>query len=488
MKFNFKIIALLFTMVTFIQAEGIALDSLGFNVGYTKMNYHQKNELGTITLGREPDGQMAHLELYGLIGGVFDNPTIKPTINLLHAWNNDLSNTLLLAGVNKYYLFDSFNLYAGLLGGAGQMKWEYNPINYSKNNDYGASSLIGAVQAGVEYPLNKKVLLTLNAKYMIHNYTAELQPVGGAHAELQHYGSCWVSAGVRIRFHTDSQPAQPQKVIEEKQEPAAAPVAVAKDSDGDGVNDTDDACANTPANVQVDAKGCPLDGDKDGVADYLDKCAMSAIGEIVDSNGCAKDSDGDGVRDRNDSCANTPENVQVDEKGCPLDSDNDGIADYLDKCVNSAANEIVDENGCAKDSDGDGIKDTSDICQNTPLGFKVDKNGCEIGFNLFIEFASNSANIEAEYNSQLQTFADFLVQFPKYGVEINAYTDSRGAKDYNQMLSEKRAKAVYDKLISLGVAADRMKYKGYGEENPIASNATREGRKQNRRIEAVLIK
>jgi len=74
------------------------------------------------------------------------------------------------------------------------------------------------------------------------------------------------------------------------------------------------------------------------------------------------------------------------------------------------------------------------------------------------------------------------------GVDVVGYTDSTGPAKYNQGLSERRAKSVYDYFVSKGIAADRLTTKGYGEERPVASasNATREGRAKNRRVELVV--
>jgi len=199
-----------------------------------------------------------------------------------------------------------------------------------------------------------------------------------------------------------------------------------------------------------------------------------------------KDSDNDGVIDANDKCANTPAGVKVDANGCAIDSDNDGVADYLDKCANTPANVKVDANGCAVDSDNDGVADYLDKCANTPAGVKVDENGCSLTYNFAITFPNNSNKIEDKYMAKIEEFAKFLKENPSYKAEIQGYTDNKGSASYNQKLSEKRAKAVYEALIKLGVSADRLSYKGYGEANPIASNDTAEGRAANRRVVAKL--
>jgi len=103
-----------------------------------------------------------------------------------------------------------------------------------------------------------------------------------------------------------------------------------------------------------------------------------------------KDSDCDGVADDKDACPGTPAGVEVDERGCPLDSDGDGVPDYKDKCPNTPAGVEVDENGCevVKDSDGDGVPDTVDACPSTPKGVVVDKKGCPLVYRLYINFTA----------------------------------------------------------------------------------------------------
>jgi outer membrane protein OmpA-like peptidoglycan-associated protein len=151
-----------------------------------------------------------------------------------------------------------------------------------------------------------------------------------------------------------------------------------RDSDHDGVYDGLDRCPNTPANTPVDANGCPRDSDHDGVADNLDRCPNTPAGTPVDANGCPRDSDGDGVPDNVDRCANTPRGTPVDANGCPRDADNDGVPDNVDRCPNTPAGTPVDANGCPRDSDGDGVPDNADRCPGTPSGTAVDANGCPL--------------------------------------------------------------------------------------------------------------
>ncbi|MBT8148872.1 MAG: discoidin domain-containing protein, partial [Gammaproteobacteria bacterium] len=89
------------------------------------------------------------------------------------------------------------------------------------------------------------------------------------------------------------------------------------------------------------------------------------------------DADGDGVDDSNDLCPNTPAGATVDVDGCEIvDSDNDGVPDAQDQCPNTPAGTTVFANGCP-DTDGDGVDDGIDQCPNTPAGTTVDATGCE---------------------------------------------------------------------------------------------------------------
>ena len=81
----------------------------------------------------------------------------------------------------------------------------------------------------------------------------------------------------------------------------------------------------------------------------------------------------------------------------------------------------------------------------------------------------------------------FLNLNPTLHIEISGHTDDVGTDDANQILSENRAKAVYQYLISNKIAPDRLIYKGYGKTQPLASNATDDGRQTNRRTEFKVI-
>lgn len=273
------------------------------------------------------------------------------------------------------------------------------------------------------------------------------------------------------------------------------------DADGDGVADEKDECSGTPAGVQVDMDGCAIDSDGDGVADYEDACADTQPGAEVDSEGCATDGDGDGVVDGIDQCSGTPSGAKVDRRGCPSDSDGDGVYDGIDRCSGTPRGADVNRRGCPSDGDGDDVLDGIDRCPDTPEGVVVDDRGCakvetqreliETGKVVLpnVNFASGSAQITDESTSILDHVGEALSLMPADArFEIGGHTDSQGPASYNQRLSEQRAQSVVDYLVeNFDLSADRFDAQGYGEENPVASNETAEGRSQNRRVEISLL-
>ncbi len=162
------------------------------------------------------------------------------------------------------------------------------------------------------------------------------------------------------------------------------------------------------------------------------------------------DSDGDGVADNVDQCPNTPTS-RVDARGCPLDSDRDGVADYRDQCP------------------------------GTPRGADVNDTGCWVLEMVHFDF--DKFDIKPRYYGVLQQTAKVLKENPSLKIEIQGHTDSIGSPDYNQPLSQKRAKVIQDYLVQQGIPQERLSAKGYGQSQPIAGNDNRDGRAQNRRTQ-----
>ncbi len=229
---------------------------------------------------------------------------------------------------------------------------------------------------------------------------------------------------------------------------------VPKDKDGDGVPDSEDKCIDEKGLKKF--YGCP-DSDNDGIEDSKDKCPNKA-GEKI-NNGCP-DSDGDGISDDKDQCINEP--GPSDNAGCPKkDSDNDGIIDDIDKCPNAVGPKR--NNGCPE------------------IEEELKKAAHEAFNNLLFEI--NTANIHKSSDDELEQLATALKKYSDWTVIISGHTDNTGSNTTNERLSKERAEAVKVRLVSLGIPESQIKALYYGSSKPVASNDTKEGRAQNRRVE-----
>jgi outer membrane protein OmpA-like peptidoglycan-associated protein len=105
--------------------------------------------------------------------------------------------------------------------------------------------------------------------------------------------------------------------------------------------------------------------------------------------------------------------------------------------------------------------------------------------NIFFDF--DKATLRKESTNELERLTKLLADMPSLKIEISGHTDNKGNANYNQTLSEARAKSVVDYLVSKGIAADRLTFKGYGLTQPMAANDTEENRQLNRRTEFKII-
>ena len=111
-----------------------------------------------------------------------------------------------------------------------------------------------------------------------------------------------------------------------------------------------------------------------------------------------------------------------------------------------------------------------------------------VTFDSGILFATNSSTLSEASRSALRKLAESLNQNPDTDIKIVGHTDNTGNVDYNQTLSEKRAKSVYNYLmVDQGVSSKRMEYEGKGIHQPVADNSTVEGRALNRRVEILIL-
>ena len=156
------------------------------------------------------------------------------------------------------------------------------------------------------------------------------------------------------------------------------------------------------------------------------------------------DEDSDGVFDRRDRCPDTPENTEVDHRGCPLPQYPVAV-----KPVEPAPQtEVIT------------LSDAGNVL------FDFDKS-----------------DLTPAAKAQLDTLMDKLRNADVVSIKVIGHTDSKGSDAYNQALSERRASSVAAYLLSQGLAPNKLTSEGRGETEPVADNATDEGRAQNRRVE-----
>lgn len=149
--------------------------------------------------------------------------------------------------------------------------------------------------------------------------------------------------------------------------------------------------------------------------------------------------------------------------------------------------------GGTADSDGDGVTDCNDRCPGSQAGQAIGPDGCPVPLTIDlrgVNFDFDKATLRPDAVANLDDAVGILNAHPEMRVEVAGHTDSIGTAEYNQDLSQRRARAVYDYLTSHGVDASRISGpNGYGETRPIAPNTNAdgsdnpEGRARNRRTE-----
>ncbi len=259
------------------------------------------------------------------------------------------------------------------------------------------------------------------------------------------------------------------------------------DSDGDALRDGEEIWRyNTdPLKADTDGDGV-IDGDE--IGKYLtlpnkpdsDLDGLNDGRELMkyDTNPMRDDSDGDGLKDGD-------EVLKYGTSALKADSDGDGLAD---------GNELqYQTNPLNKDTDGGTIDDGSEVKRGTnPL----DKNDdviaekkelkAEVGKSIVLEgvvFNTGSAVVSGVSEDILTLALNTLQNHPDMAVEIRGHTDNTGSRKTNDRLSQRRAEAVRMWLVNRGIAPTRVNAVGYGQDSPIDSNLTRDGRQRNRRIE-----
>lgn len=137
------------------------------------------------------------------------------------------------------------------------------------------------------------------------------------------------------------------------------------------------------------------------------------------------------------------------------------------------------------DSDRDGVPDAQDACPDTPSGVAVDGQGCPQKGSIAlagVNFETDSATLTSRSHAVLDRVAADLKNYPRLEIELQGHTDGKGSERYNLNLSQRRAESVREYLLGKGVSPSQVVARGYGESQPVADNATDEGRARNRRV------
>jgi len=239
------------------------------------------------------------------------------------------------------------------------------------------------------------------------------------------------------------------------------------DRDGDGLLDPDDECPRDPEDFDdfEDLDGCPeADNDRDGILDVDD-------GPLDDS--------GFGT------CRNDPEDMDgyEDTDGCPdPDNDSDGVLDVEDGPVaESGFGECMNQ---PEDLDGDADEDGCPE-EDEPI-ILITCNAIEIDSRVY--FDTDSDVIQSRSYNLLENVAEVLNEATHVRLlSVEGHTDDRASRPHNQDLSERRAASVVRFLVEHRVDADRLQSVGHGEDEPIDTNDTEEGRQNNRRVEFLIV-
>jgi len=220
------------------------------------------------------------------------------------------------------------------------------------------------------------------------------------------------------------------------------------------------------------------------------------------------DRDNDGIVDLEDACPDSPEDLDgfEDSDGCPdPDNDDDSILDVEDACPNEPEDfdGFEDEDGCPDpDNDQDGILDADDACPNEPetINGNNDDDGCpdeglielvndRVTLEDTILFDFERARVRTRAHPVLRAIISLWQQHPEWlSMRVEGHADFRGNEAFNQKLSERRARNVVRKLVRMGgLPEDIFEYAGYGSKRPRVDGESDEELQQNRRVEFIAI-
>ncbi|MFN0158533.1 MAG: OmpA family protein [Bacteroidota bacterium] len=262
------------------------------------------------------------------------------------------------------------------------------------------------------------------------------------------------------------------------------------DSDGDGLKDGQEVKATSTNPLKADTDGDSL---SDGNEVNLHK-----------TNPNAADSDADGLSDGEEVNTTKTDALKMDTDGDQLTDGNEANTHKTDPMKADTDGDTLadgDEVNMRKtdplkaDTDGGTIGDGVEVARGTnPLDATDDVKEevkVEVGKAIVLDgivFETGKSAITPESEAILEKAYNTLFQSPEIEVEIHGYTDNVGKKASNMKLSQARADAVKEWLVAKGISGDRIATKGFGPDNPIAPNDSKENKQKNRRIEFFRVK
>ncbi len=258
------------------------------------------------------------------------------------------------------------------------------------------------------------------------------------------------------------------------------------------------ACATSMAPQDLVTARSAYDQASRGPAATLDPADMHAAKEQLDVAEASFQKDGDTQHTRDQAYLATRKTQLAEVKARTLQSNRtqtsvvDAMHADQTKAVAHTSAELsranvafVAQGAALKEANDRAAKAAADLAKFATV--KQEARGMVITLSGSVLFTSAKADLSPGAQLKLNDVANALTrEDPVSKMVVEGYTDSQGAAAYNQTLSQQRAQAVRDYLVTRGIADDRITAKGFGPERPIADNATTEGRANNRRVEIVV--
>lgn len=384
------------------------------------------------------------------------------------------------------FSFESWNPF--IYAGAGALRFDQEQAPPNPTPDAKTSGWTAFIPAGVGFQirLDDRVSFEASGGYN-YTFTDELNAVKVGQKDA------YVNFLVGLTVAGESGSADPDHDgltnSEEKQLGTNPKVA---DTDGDGLSDGDEVKKYSTNPLKADSDGDGLSDGDEVLKYHTDPMKLDSDGDgLSDGDEVMKyktdplkaDTDGDGLNDGDEVMKYKTDPLKADTDGDGL-NDGDEVMKYKTDPLKA-------------DTDGGSVNDGTEVARGSdPLNAtddvpKKEELKVEVGKAIVLEgivFATGKADITPESQVNLEKAYNTLAQNPDIAVEIQGYTDNTGSRAANMKLSLSRAESVKAWLVSKGIAAERITAKGFGPDKPVASNKTKDGRQQNRRIEFFRVK